>query len=39
MPIKAENLIKIVERYYGPLHYVYHIIITELLDIGKYLAL
>ena len=28
-----------VERYHGPLHRIYHIIITELLDIGKDIAL
>ena len=39
MPVKAHNLIKIVERYYGPLYYIYHIIITELLDINKDIAL
>jgi len=28
-----------VERYYSPLHRIYHIIIAELLDIGKDIAL
>ena len=28
-----------VERYYGPLYRIYHIIITELLDISKDMAL
>ena len=28
-----------VERYHGPLRRIYHIIITELLDIGKDMAL
>ena len=28
-----------VERYYGPLYHIYHIIIVELLDIGKDMAL
>ena len=39
MPVKAYNLVGIVERYYGPLHHIYHIIIAELLDIGKDMAL
>jgi len=28
-----------VERYYSPLYYIYHIIITELPDINKDIAL
>ena len=28
-----------VKRYYGPLYYIYHIIIAELLDISKDMAL
>jgi len=28
-----------VERYYSPLRYIYHIIIAELLDINKDIAL
>jgi hypothetical protein len=39
VPIKAHNLVEIVERYYGPLHRIYHIIIAELLDIDKDMAL
>ena len=39
MPVKAYNLVKIVERYYGPLYRIYHIIIAELLDINKNIAL
>ena len=39
MPVKAHNLIGIVERYYGPLHRIYHIIIAELTDIGKDITL
>ena len=39
MPIKAYNLIKMVKRYYSPLYYIYHIIIAELLDINKNIAL
>jgi hypothetical protein len=39
VPIEAYNLIKIVECYYGPLHRIYHIIIAELLDINKDIAL
>ena len=39
MPIKAHNLVGIVEHYYGPLHHIYYIIIAELLDISKDIAL
>jgi len=39
VPVEAYNLVGMVERYYGPLHYIYHIIIAELLDIGKDIAL
>jgi hypothetical protein len=39
MPVKAYNLVKIVKRYYGPFYYIYHIIITELPDISKEMAL
>ena len=39
VPIKAHNLVRMVERYYGPLCYIYYIIIMELLDIGKDMAL
>ncbi len=39
MPVKAHNLVRIVERYYGPLCYIYYIIIAELPDISKDIAL
>ena len=39
MPIKAHNSIRIIKRYYSPLHYIYRIITTELLDIGKDITL
>src|SRR6266567_8101476 len=39
VPVKAYNLVRMVERYYGPLCCIYHIIIMELLDIGKDMAL
>ena len=39
MPVKAHNSVGIVERYYGPLCRIYYIIIAELLDIGKDIAL
>ena len=39
IPIKTYNLIKMVKRYYNPLYRIYHIIITELLDINKDIAL
>jgi hypothetical protein len=39
MPVKAHNSVKMVKRYYGPLHHIYYIIITELLDINKDIAL
>jgi hypothetical protein len=39
VPVEAYNLVKIVERYYGPLYCIYHIIIAELLDIDKDMAL
>src|SRR6266702_6872748 len=39
VPVEAHNSVKIVECYHGPLHRIYHIIITELLDIGKDIAL
>jgi hypothetical protein len=39
MPVKAHNSIKMVERYHGPLYYIYRIITTKLLDIGKDIAL
>jgi hypothetical protein len=39
VPVKAYNLVRIVERYYRPLYHIYYIIITELLDISKDIAL
>ena len=39
MPVKAHNLVRMVECYYGPLCRIYYIIIAELLDIGKDMAL
>ena len=39
IPIKAHNLVRIVECYYSPLCLIYHIIIAELLDINKDIAL
>ena len=37
--IKAHNSVRIVEHYYGPLYRIYHIIIAELPDINKDMAL
>ena len=39
VPVKAYNLVRMVERYYGPLYRIYYIIIMELLDISKDIAL
>src|SRR6266699_134549 len=39
MHVKAYNLVRIVKCYYGPLRHIYHIIIAELLDISKDIAL
>jgi len=39
VPVKAYNLVGIVEHYYSPLRHIYHIIIVELLDISKDMAL
>ena len=39
VPIKAHNLVKMVEYYYSPLRCIYHIITAELLDISKDIAL
>ena len=35
MPVKAYNLISLIERYYVPLKRTYNIITIELLDIRK----
>ena len=39
VPIKAHNLVGMVERYYSPLRRIYYIITAELLDISKDIAL
>ena len=39
MPVKAYNSIRMVERYHSPLHHIYYIIIAELPDISKDIAL
>src|SRR6266566_8715854 len=39
VPVKAYNLVRIIERYYSPFCRIYHIIIAELLDISKDMAL
>ena len=39
VPVKAHNSIGIVERYYGPIRYVYLVISTEIQDISKDIAL
>ena len=39
MPVEAHNSVGIVKRYHGPLCRIYRIITTELLDIGKDIAL
>ena len=39
MPVKAHNSVRIVKCYYSPLHHIYHIIIAELPDINKDIAL
>ena len=39
MPIKTHNSVRIIKHYYGPLHRIYYIIIAELPDIGKDIAL
>jgi len=39
VPVEAYNLVRIVERYYGPLRRIYHIITVKLLDISKDIAL
>jgi len=39
VPIKAYNLVRIVERYYSPLRRIYYIITIKLLDISKDIAL
>ena len=39
VPVKAYNLIGIVERYYGPLRRIYYIITSKILGINKEMAL
>ena len=39
IPVKAHNLVKMVKCYYSPLRRIYHIIIAELPDINKDIAL
>ena len=39
IPVEAHNSVKMVERYYGPLRRIYYIIIAELPDINKDIAL
>ena len=39
IPIKAHNLVGIVERYYGLIRRAYSIITTEIPDISKDMAL
>jgi len=39
VPVKAHNLVRMVERYYSPLHCIYCIITIELPDISKDIAL
>ena len=39
VPVKAHNLIGIVERYYSPLQRIYHIITSKVLGINKDIAL
>ena len=33
--VKVYNLISIIERYYGPLRYIYYIITFKILGINK----
>jgi len=39
VPVKAYNLIGIVERYYSPLRRIYYIITSKILGINKDIAL
>jgi len=39
VPVKAYNLIGIVERYHGPLRRIYYIITSKILGINKDIAL
>jgi len=39
VPVKAYNLISIIERYHGPLQRMYHIITFKILGINKNIVL
>ena len=39
IPVKAHNLISIVEHYYRPLQHIYQIITAKILGINKDIAL
>jgi hypothetical protein len=39
VPVKAYNLISIVERYYSPLQRIYYIITSKILGINKDIVL
>ena len=39
VPVESHNSIGIVERYNGPIRRVYSIIVTEIQDISKDMAL
>jgi hypothetical protein len=39
VPVKAYNLIGMVERYYGPLRRIYYIITSKILGIDKDIVL
>jgi len=39
IPVKAYNLISMVERYYGPLWRIYYIITSKVLGIDKDIVL
>jgi len=39
VPVEAHNSVGMVKHYHGPLCCIYHIIIAQLLDIGKNMAL
>jgi hypothetical protein len=39
VPVKAHNLISIVERYHGPLRCIYYIITSEIPGINKDIVL
>jgi hypothetical protein len=39
VPVKAHNSIGMVERYYGPIRHVYQIIVSEIPELNKDMAL